>query len=252
MSALLTLDGVSRSFGGLRAVDNVSLEIAPGEIVGLIGPNGAGKSTLINVVSGVHPATAGRVVFDGRDITRAKPHAIARGGVARTFQVVQPFPNMTVRENIAAGGAFAGRIASLKQAMQEAGELAAGVGLGDLVDQPANTLTLARRKRLELAKSLAMKPKLLFLDEVNAGLNPAEIDDALALIRRIAEQGVTIVLVEHLMKVVVGISERIVVLQNGALIADDTPEAVLNNQKVIEAYLGKKYAAALSAEGGGP
>ena len=252
MSALLTLEGVSRSFGGLRAVDNVSLEIAAGEIVGLIGPNGAGKSTLINVVSGVHPATAGRVSFDGRDITRAKPHVIARGGVARTFQVVQPFPNMTVRENIAAGGAFAGRIASLKQAMQEAGELAAGVGLGDLVDQPANTLTLARRKRLELAKSLAMKPKLLFLDEVNAGLNPAEIDDALTLIRRIAEQGVTIVLVEHLMKVVVGISERIVVLHNGALIADDAPQAVLNNQKVVEAYLGKKYAAALSAEAGGP
>ncbi len=251
MGPLLTLAGVSRRFGGLRALDDVSLAVSPGEIVGLIGPNGAGKTTLINVVTGVHPASAGRVEFGGQDITRLKPHRIARLGLARTFQVVQPFPHMTVAENVAAGALFAGREASPAQALRTARRHLDFAGLAEFADAAAATLTLARRKRLELAKGLAMRPRLLLLDEVNAGLNPAEIDEALQLIRRIAAQGITIVLVEHLMKVVLAISTRLVVLHHGRLIADGPPERVVRDRAVIEAYLGRKYAEVVAGAGEG-
>jgi branched-chain amino acid transport system ATP-binding protein len=243
MTALLTLDNVSRKFGGLNAVDGVSLSIEQGEIVGLIGPNGAGKTTLINMITGVHPATGGRVQFEGRDITRARPYQIARLGLARTFQVVQPFPKMTVVDNVAAGALFCAHAGSVREARAIAREHLAFTGLADIAECPAASLTLARRKRLELAKSLAMRPRLLMLDEVNAGLNPAEMDDALAIIRKIAEQGVTIIVIEHLMKVVLSISRRIVVLHHGQLIAQGPPELVVNDLNVIEAYLGSKYAA---------
>ena len=249
MSApLIELQGVERRFGGLKAVDGVSLAIAPGEIIGLIGPNGAGKTTLINAITGVHPVTGGNIRFEGQDITRMKPHRIARLGIARTFQIVQPFPAMSVLENVAAGALFAGRAPSLPAAKEAAQEQLAFTGLGALADKPASTLTLAQRKRLELAKSLAMRPRLLMLDEVNAGLNPAEIDDALEIIRRISAAGVTILVVEHLMKVVLSISQRIVVLHHGRLIAEGKPGAVMSSPAVIEAYLGSRYAGAI-AEG---
>jgi branched-chain amino acid transport system ATP-binding protein len=242
MTALLTLDNVSRRFGGLNAVDGVSFSVEKGEIVGLIGPNGAGKTTLINLVTGVHPATAGRVHFEGRDITRARPHQIARHGLARTFQIVQPFPKMTVIDNVAAGALFCGHAASVREAQHIAREHLVFTSLADMAERPAASLTLARRKRLELAKSLAMRPRLLMLDEVNAGLNQAEVDDALAIIRKIAEQGVTIIVIEHLMKVVLSISHRLVVLHHGQLIAQGTPREVIDDPRVIEAYLGAKYA----------
>jgi branched-chain amino acid transport system ATP-binding protein len=167
MSALLELEGVTRRFGGLNAVEGVSFSVAQGEIVGLIGPNGAGKTTLIDVITGVHPANHGRVRFDGQDITHRRPHQIARLGLARTFQIVQPFPKMTVLENAAAGALFSGGASSVHDAYAAARQQLEFTGLADLTDRPAATLTLARRKRLELAKSLAMKPRLLMLDEVN-------------------------------------------------------------------------------------
>lgn len=246
MSALLQLDRVSRRFGGLKALDAVSLAIEPGEVVGLIGPNGAGKTTLINVITGTHPATGGSVRFADRDITREKPHRIARCGVARTFQIVQPFPHMTVLDNAAAGALFAGRAPSLREARAVALERLAFTGLAQVAERPAASLTLAQRKRLELAKGLAMRPRLLMLDEVNAGLNPAEIDDALAIIRRIAESGVAILVIEHLMKVVRAVAQRLIVLHHGQLIAQGMPQAVLADPAVIEAYLGSRYAAAVA------
>jgi branched-chain amino acid transport system ATP-binding protein len=244
MSALLELEDVTRRFGGLNAVEGVSFSVAPGEIVGLIGPNGAGKTTLIDVITGVNPATAGRVRFDGQDITRRRPHRIARLGLARTFQTVQPFPKMTVLENAAAGALFAGGAKSVHDAYALARRQLEFTGLAELADRPAATLTLARRKRLELAKSLAMKPRLLMLDEVNAGLNSAEIAGALELIREIAKLGVTIIVIEHLMRVVLSISQRVVVLHHGQLIAQGAPHEVVSDRRVIEAYLGSKYAAA--------
>ncbi len=248
MTGLLSLRETSRRFGGLNAVDNVTFSVEPGEVVGLIGPNGAGKTTMINVITGVHPATGGKVIFDRHDITRLNPYQIARRGLARTFQIVQPFPHMTVQENVAAGALFAGHAGHMRDAEAAALEHLRFTGLQQLADRPAMTLTLAQRKRLELAKGLAMKPRLLMLDEVNAGLNAAEVDDALAMIRRIAERGITIIVVEHLMKVVLAISRRILVLHHGQLIADGEPQTVLRDPTVIEAYLGPKYAAAMAAE----
>lgn len=244
MTELLDLQNVSRRFGGLNAVSNVSLTVREGEVLGLIGPNGAGKTTLINLITGVHPATAGSAFFYRRDITRMQPYQIARLGLARTFQIVQPFSRMTVLENVAAGAMFAGKASSLKDAYAQAREHLVFTGLDQSAEKPAATLTLAQRKRLEVAKGLAMRPRLLMLDEVNAGLNQTEIDEALRMIRKVSDRGITIIVIEHLMKVVLSISQRIAVLHHGQLIAEGEPNSVLHDQRVVEAYLGKKYAAA--------
>src|SRR5690606_6705256 len=184
------------------AVENVSLKLEEGEIVGLIGPNGAGKTTLVNCVTGVFPPSAGKVLFQGEDVTAQKPYQAARRGLCRTFQIVQPFPEMTVLENVTAGALFGMGLKTPSEAREAAHAHLAFVGIDAFADQPASSLTLANRKRLELAKSLAMNPKVLLLNEVNAGLNPVEVDRALELIRKISERGITILIIEHLMKVI--------------------------------------------------
>ena len=241
--AILRVAGISKSFGGIHAVQNVSFDLISGEIVALIGPNGAGKTTLVNLMTGTQTADAGAIVCDGVDVTRQQPFQAARRGIARTFQIVQPFPEMSVVENVSAGALFAANAKSRAVAEEEAMAHLEFVGLKDLAQTPAASLTLPNRKRLELAKSLAMNPRVLLLDEVNAGLNPSEIDGALELIRKISERGVTIMIIEHLMKVVMSAAERILVLHHGELIAEGTPGEIVRDDKVIEAYLGTRYAA---------
>lgn len=242
MTALLELKNVSRAFGGVKAIRDVSLKLHPGEIVGLIGPNGAGKSTLVNVITGVHPATSGEVLHKGKRIDKLQPFEISARGIARTFQVVQPFPQMTVIENVMAGAMFAAGVRSMEQARKVAAEHLETTGLTGFADRPASQLTLANRKRLELAKSLAMNPHILMLDEVNAGLNTTEVNQALDLIRAIAARGISVVIIEHLLKVVTTLCSRIVVLHHGELIADDKTEDVLNDPEVVKAYLGARFA----------
>ena len=242
MTEILRLENVSRNFGGVRAVSNVSFSLKEGEIVALIGPNGAGKTTLVNMITGVHTPNLGKVFFADEDVTRQKPFQAARRGLARTFQIVQPFPRMTVLENVAASALFGGKPESIKAAYDHAMKELAFVGLDHIAETPAASLTLPDRKRLELAKSLAMSPKVLLLDEVNAGLNATEIDNALRLIREIAARGISILIIEHLMKVVLSISQHVLVLHHGELIAEGEPHAMVRDKAVIEAYLGAKFA----------
>lgn len=239
---ILKLDRVSKAFGGIHALRQISFALEEGQVVALIGPNGAGKTTLVNLITGVYHASAGRIAFRGTDVTRQRPFQAARRGLARTFQIVQPFPRMSVLENVAAGALFGGGHAGMDEAMAAAREQLEFTGLSDLADRPASALTLAARKRLELAKSLAMKPHLLMLDEVNAGLNSSEIDGALALIRSIARRGITILVIEHVMKVIFSLADRVLVLHHGELIADGVPSDIAGQQRVIEAYLGEKFA----------
>jgi len=241
--SLLRLDGVSRSFGGLRAVSRVDLVVQAGEILGLIGPNGAGKTTLFNLITGLFPPTEGRVYFQGADITRTPPPKRCTLGIARTFQLVRPFPHLSVLDNVAVGRIYGReRAGSRRQAEAEALDVLALVGLADRPGLLARSLTLVDRKRLELGRALATRPALLLIDELLAGLNPSEVLVAMELIRRIRDSGVTIVMVEHLVKAVFGLSDRVVVLNAGEKIAEGTPGEVAVDQRVVDAYLGTVHA----------
>jgi branched-chain amino acid transport system ATP-binding protein len=239
VAVLLTLENVSKTFGGLRAVHRVTAGVAEGEILGLIGPNGAGKTTLFNLIAGVEQPEEGRVLFEGHDITSTAPHRRCRAGIARTFQLVRPFAHMSVLENVAVGRVY-GREATRdrRRAEAEALDLLQLVGLAQRAADQAGSLTLVDRKRLELARALATRPRLLLLDELLAGLNPSEVLGAMDLIRRIRATGVTIVMVEHLVKAIFGVSDRVIVLNAGEKIAEGSPRTVAGDQRVIDAYLG--------------
>jgi branched-chain amino acid transport system ATP-binding protein len=245
VSELLRLSHLSHAFGGLRAVQDVSLAVDEGTLTALIGPNGAGKTTLFALMSGFIRPDAGRVHFDGRDITGRAPHLNARDGMTRTFQIVQPFAGQTVRENIAVGAHLhePRRAAALGLAEQ----VAARLGLAAQLDQPAGELTVAGRKRLELARALATRPRLLLLDEVLAGLNPQEIAEMIPVVRALVSGGITVFMIEHVMQAVMNLAEHVWVMAQGQLIAEGTPAAVTADARVIEAYLGPGAAARLKA-----
>ena len=237
MTALLSSEAVTRRFGGLTAVDNVTLSLNQGRIGGLIGPNGAGKTTLFAMISGFTPPDQGRVFFDGAEITGLSPHQICERGLVRTFQIVQPFAGLSVLENIAVGSH---RLHVRRaDALAHAREIAQATGMALLIDRAAATLTVAGRKRLELSRALATQPKMILLDEVMAGLNPTEIEEIIPVIRSIRDGGVTILLIEHVMAAVMQLAEEIHVLAQGKLIASGAPAAIAADPVVIEAYLGE-------------
>jgi branched-chain amino acid transport system ATP-binding protein len=234
---LLQVDSVTKTFGGLHAVYQVSFDMAAGTIVGLIGPNGAGKTTLFNVISGYYAPNAGSVRFRGEDISGRPPYRLAGIGIGRTFQVVKPFPGLTVLENVIIAALC--RYPKKSEAQEHAWRILEKTGLADRAGQQASSLTLAARKRLEVSKALALEPKLLLLDEVVAGLNPTEADQTIELILKLRDQGITILIVEHIMRVIMNISDRVVVLNFGRKIAEGRPDEVGRDPAVVQAYLGE-------------
>ena len=240
----LELKNVTKRFGGVAAVDDVTFAIGKGEILGVIGPNGAGKTTLLNCISGVYRLDGGDVRWQGESIAGLAPFRVARLGIGRTFQIVKPFTSMTVRENVVAGALFGSdeERPRLGAAFGRADSVLELVGLRSKADLPVSALTIPDRKRLEVARAVATRPKLLLLDEVMAGLNSVEIDDALEMVRAVHESGVTVVLIEHVMRVIVGVCARVVVLDVGRVLADGPPDVVLRDERVIQAYLGERYA----------
>jgi branched-chain amino acid transport system ATP-binding protein len=237
--ALLQLSEIQKSFGGLSVLEGVTLSVEEGSIQGLIGPNGAGKTTLFNIVSGLHRADGGTVVFDGTDITAMAPKQIARNGVGRTFQITRPFPGMTTRDNLLPGLLYAGGYSRMGEARQRATELLELVELSELADDDSRDLTMSEQKRLEIAKALATEPDLLLLDEVFAGLSHQDINRQIELVEQIqAELDVTIVLIEHVMEATMQVCDRVGVLANGEIIAEDDPREIVHNDEVIDVYLG--------------
>ncbi len=240
--SLLHVDNLVKDFGGLRAIDRLSLAIGEGEILGLIGPNGAGKSTAFNCIAGVFPPTSGTIRFAGEAINGCKPWDLCRRGLARTFQIVKPFASKSVLYNVTVGS-FA-RTDSRREAEDRAMEVLAFLNFAHRKDARAGNLTIADRKRLEIARALATEPKLLLLDEVMAGLRPAEVDEMVDIIKKLRDRGITIFVIEHIMRAIMALSDRIVVIHFGKKIAEGAPDAVAADEAVIKAYLGEEYGAA--------
>ena len=240
--ALLEVENMTKQFGGLRAVDALNLQIEKGQIFGLIGPNGAGKSTAFNCIAGSFAPTAGSIRFDGQDVTGSKPWNLCKQGLARTFQIVKPFGSKSVLYNVVVGS-FA-TTNSRKVAEEKAMQVLESLNFADKRDILAGKLTIADRKRLEIAKALATEPKLLLLDEVMAGLRPSEVDEMVDILKSLRARGITIFVIEHIMRAIMALSDRIVVIQFGKKIAEGTPDEIANNENVIKAYLGEDYAVA--------